>query len=31
MVYRGAGHDLGSASGAGMLGDVLSFLAARGT
>jgi dipeptidyl aminopeptidase/acylaminoacyl peptidase len=31
MVYRGAGHDLGSATGAGMLGDVLSFLAARGT
>jgi dipeptidyl aminopeptidase/acylaminoacyl peptidase len=31
MVYRGAGHDLGSASGAGMLADVLSFLAARGS
>ena len=31
MVYRGAGHDLGSASAAGMLADVLSFLAARGT
>jgi dipeptidyl aminopeptidase/acylaminoacyl peptidase len=31
MVYRGAGHDLGSATGAGMLSDVLSFLAARGT
>ena len=31
MVYRGAGHDLGSASGAGMLADVLSFLAAHGS
>jgi dipeptidyl aminopeptidase/acylaminoacyl peptidase len=31
MVYRGAGHDLGTATGAGMLGDVLSFLTARGT
>jgi dipeptidyl aminopeptidase/acylaminoacyl peptidase len=31
MVYRGAGHDLGTATGSGMLGDVLSFLAARGT
>jgi dipeptidyl aminopeptidase/acylaminoacyl peptidase len=30
MVYRGAGHDLGSAAGAGMLADVLSFLADRG-
>jgi dipeptidyl aminopeptidase/acylaminoacyl peptidase len=27
MVYRGAGHDLGGATGAGMLADVLSFLA----
>jgi len=31
MVYRGAGHDLGSASGAGMLADVLSFLAVHGS
>jgi hypothetical protein len=31
MVYRGAGHDLGSATGSGMLADILSFLAARGT
>jgi dipeptidyl aminopeptidase/acylaminoacyl peptidase len=27
MVYRGAGHDLDGAAGAGMLADVLSFLA----
>lgn len=31
MVYRGAGHDLGSATASGMLADLLSFLTARGT
>lgn len=30
MVYRGAGHDISTASGAAMLSDVLSFLVARG-
>jgi len=30
MVYRGAGHDINSPSGAAMLSDVLSFLIARG-
>jgi fermentation-respiration switch protein FrsA (DUF1100 family) len=31
MVYRGAGHDIASASGAAMLSDVLSFLLAHGS